>query len=360
MADFDCAIVGAGIHGLCTAFALRQRGGLRLIVLEQHEPGHERGSSHGSTRITRSSYDDPAFVAMAQRANTVGWPQLERALGSTLRVPTPGVFFGPADGPIAAYRAATAAAGAPVETLGLAAARARFPLLRFHDDDAVLLDHSAAMVLAADTMQALRRWLAANDVVFSWRCAVRALQEMPGAVQLTTDEGPIAARHVVLACGPWSRRLHHADVPTPTVLRQEVGFADLDAPLELQEAGTFPVWARIGHGADDFSYGLPSWRKSGLKFAWHRTTGTGIDPDAAPPAIDEAPLLALARARFARTVHGLARTERCLYTMAAGHGLHVIHRTGTPVTTIAACSGHAFKFAPLLGERAATTVTIDR
>lgn len=360
MADFDCAIVGAGILGLCTAFALRQRGDQRLLLLEQHDPGHERGSSHGQTRITRSSYDDPALVALAQQANTVAWPQLERALGSTLLVPTPGVFFGPADGPIAAYRAATAAAGAPVETLGLAAARARFPLLRFHDDEAVLLDHSAAMVLAEGTMQALRRWLAANDVGFRWRCAVRSLQLTKHGVQLSTDEGTVAARHVVLACGPWSRRLHHAGVPTPTVVRQEVGYADLDAPHELQEAGTFPVWARIGHGADDFSYGLPSWRRSGLKFAWHRTTGTGIDPDAAPPAIAEAPLLALARARFARTVRGLARTERCLYTMADGHALHVIHRPGTPVTTIAACSGHAFKFGPVLGERAATTVTIDR
>lgn len=353
MADFECAIVGAGIHGLCTAFALRRRGCPRLLVLEQHEPGHAHGSSHGQTRITRSSYDDPAFVALAQRANAAAWPRLERTLGTPLRVPAPGVFFGPADGPIAAYRAATTAAGAPVETLGLAAARARFPLLRFADDDAVLLDHSAAMLLAADTLQALRTWLAANGVAFRWRCAVRSLRTGPRGVELATDAESIAARHVVLACGPWSRRLHDVGVPAVTVLRQEVGYVDLDAPIDLQAAGPFPVWARIGRDATDFSYGLPSWRRSGLKVACHRTTGAGADPDAAPPPVDESALLALARDRFAGPIRGLTSTERCLYTMAARHELHVIRAPGSPVTTIAACSGHAFKFGPVLGERAA-------
>lgn len=143
MTGFDCAVVGAGIHGLCTAFWLRQLGLRGIVVLEQFAADHARGSSHGASRITRSSYAEPEFVALAQRAHSFGWPALEQALGRSLRLATPGVFFGPLDGPFAAYREATAAAGVAVTPVSVAEARDRFPLLRFGDDDGVLVDATA-------------------------------------------------------------------------------------------------------------------------------------------------------------------------------------------------------------------------
>lgn len=356
MAMLDCVIVGAGIHGLCTAFWLHQRGLQRLLVLDQHAPGHAYGSSHGASRITRSSYDDPALVALAKEAHEQGWPALERAVGQPLRLPTPGVFFGPADGPIAGYCRATAAAGAAVERLPLAAARQRFPLLRFDDGDSVLLDHTAAVVLAAATMQALRNWLAEHGVALSWNTRVTAIRPHAHGVVVDATTTTLASRHVVLACGAWTGQLHADDLPTLVVQRQSVGYFDVDAPTAACAPGTFPVWARIGRTAEDFTYGLPSLHGSGLKAALHRTTGPGTRPDVTPPPIDEQALLALARDRFACPVRGLTGTEHCLYTMAPEHRLHVVRARDLPLTTIAACSGHAFKFGPVIGRAAADQV----
>lgn len=356
MAAFDCVVVGAGIHGLCTAFWLRQRGSGSLLVVEQGAPAHRDGSSHGATRITRSSYDDPEMVRLVGRAHEEGWPAIEHALGRSLRVPTPGVFFGPPDGPFGDYCRTTLASGARVERLPLAAARRQFPLLAFETGDDVLLDHTAAVVLAAAAMQGLRAWLAAAGVEFAWRTRATSLRATAQGAELLTDGRSVHARHVVLACGPWTGRLLPAATPPLVVVRQQVGYFDVDAPEPACAPGSFPVWARIGRTADEFVYGLPSVDGTGLKIAVHRTTGPGIDPDQEPPPADAAGLRALATHRLRCRMHALRATEHCLYTMAADQRFHIGTRARPPVTTIAACSGHAFKFGPIVGRIAADAV----
>jgi glycine/D-amino acid oxidase-like deaminating enzyme len=356
MEILDCVVVGAGIHGLCTAFWLRELGVTALAVVERFGPEHDRGSSHGSTRITRTAYGDPEFVQLARRAHTDGWPPLERRLGRPLRISTPGVFFGPRDGPWADYARAATSGATAVTPIDVGEARQRFPLLTFEDDDGVLVDSTAAVVLAAATMRGLREWLATNGVAMHWRSPVVDLRAGPGGVHVVTNGATFAARHVVLACGPRTGRLRGATVPATTVLRQTVGFFDLAAPDAACIPGAFPVWARIGRVATDFTYGLPSVDEQGLKAAVHRTTGAGEDPDAAPQLVPDRLLLQLAGERFACAMRALRRTETCLYTMLAGHRLHVLDDRELPVTTIAACSGHAFKFGPVIGRIAAERV----
>ncbi len=60
--DAEVVIVGAGVMGLATARALA-RAGRDVVVCEQFEVGHERGSSHGGSRIVRLSYPGRALGA---------------------------------------------------------------------------------------------------------------------------------------------------------------------------------------------------------------------------------------------------------------------------------------------------------
>lgn len=360
MVRFDCVVVGAGIHGLCTAFWLRSLGVRSVVVLDQGAPGHTRGSSHGTTRITRSSYDAPQFVALAQRAHREGWPSLQRALGRRLLLPTPGLFFGPPRGPIAGYQRATQAAGVAVEAIDLDRARARFPLLRLDDGDVVLLDHTAAMILAANTMASLRQWLRANAVEIAFSTRATRLHADDRRVEVETTKCRLQCETAVLACGPWTHHLTGATAPPLTVLRQEVGYVELAAPEQACRVGAFPVWCRIGELPNDFTYGLPSHRGQGLKLAPHTTTGSGVEPDAEPPPIDDAALLALARARFVPTVTRLVATERCLYTMTDDQRFELGRSACGRIVTITACSGHGFKFGPVIGRQAADAVLAAR
>ena len=82
--DLDAIIVGGGAMGTATARSLTERG-RRVLLLEQFEIGHAKGSSGGPTRIFRLSYDEPGWVRLAQEA-LAGWPELEREAGETLLV----------------------------------------------------------------------------------------------------------------------------------------------------------------------------------------------------------------------------------------------------------------------------------
>ena len=68
--------------GAATAWALSSRGA-DVTVYEQFEPGTERGSSHGRTRIFRLAYPDASWVELAQEA-LAGWRELEQQSGQEL------------------------------------------------------------------------------------------------------------------------------------------------------------------------------------------------------------------------------------------------------------------------------------
>jgi sarcosine oxidase len=358
----DALILGAGIHGLCAAFHLRRRGLRRIAVLERFALGHDRGSSHGASRITRSSYHEPKFVALAAAAHRDGWPLLERELATRLLFRTPGVFFGPERGPFGDYLRATLGtsadgARADVERIDADAARARFPLLAFAGDDAVLLDHTAGVLAAATALRALAAWCRGQGVELREGTRALALRADDGAVRVDTDRGPLQAARVVVATGPWLGELVPELRRSLSVLPQQVGYADVASAPAARAAGVFPVWARIGEVQDDFVYGLPEFGRPGLKIARHVTRGAGIDADGARPPLDEGAMLRLAQQNFRAPVRGLSGCESCLYTVAPGEDLAVQRSAADPrVVVVAACSGHAFKFAPVLGQQVAELI----
>ncbi len=77
----NVAVVGAGVMGSATAWALAERGA-DVTLYEQFEPGHTRGSSHGRTRIFRLAYPEAYWVALAEEA-LGGWRELEQQTGSS-------------------------------------------------------------------------------------------------------------------------------------------------------------------------------------------------------------------------------------------------------------------------------------
>jgi len=68
------SIIGAGVVGCATAWALSGRGA-DVTLVEQFEPGHAAGYSHGRTMIVRLAYPDPVWVALAEEA-LEGWRAL--------------------------------------------------------------------------------------------------------------------------------------------------------------------------------------------------------------------------------------------------------------------------------------------
>jgi sarcosine oxidase len=321
----DVVIVGAGLLGLATAYALRGR--RDVLVLERDRVGHLRGGSHGSARIFRLGYTDPFFVRMAMAART-RWSALEAATGMELLRPTPQLTLGP--GADAVFAALTAA-GAPVERLGAAAVADRFPAFAGRGD--ALLEPASAVIAAERTLVALRDHM---DAELREGLPVTALD----ATHVETADGVIEARDVVVCAGPWTRALVPGLATTPTL--EHAGF--------VRAEGEWPIFIDFHEPA---VYGLPTPDEGLYKIAVHHG-GREIDADAAfvPDPAAVGALEAAVAERFPGAA--LVDVDVCPYDNTADEHFVIDRIDGVVVG--AGTSGHGFKFGPLLGEQLAALV----
>src|SRR5690349_11437544 len=132
--NFDVIVIGVGGMGSAAACELARRG-RRVLALEQFSLGHDRGSSHGHTRIIRKAYyEHPDYVPLVCRAFE-RWYDLEQRQGIHLLTESPCLSIGRAESAmIAGVRASAEQHQLPVETLSAADLRRRFPAFRFDDN----------------------------------------------------------------------------------------------------------------------------------------------------------------------------------------------------------------------------------
>ncbi|MEO5987878.1 MAG: FAD-dependent oxidoreductase [Candidatus Eisenbacteria bacterium] len=351
-AAFGALVIGGGIHGLSTAWHLARLGAERVALVEQFRFGHAKGSSHGHSRITRSSYGDALYVELMQHAHGEEWPRLEQACGTPLVHPNDGAYFGPADGPFEDYARAVASVGADVERIGIPEARRRFPLFAFPDAVGVLHDHTGGLIAACDTIEALTRRCWIDGVHGLEETRVIGIDPSRDPVVVTTDRGTLLAERVVITAGAWVQRLVPELAGRVIIKRQHVGYFELDAPTQAQRLGHFPVWAYLGHGENGLRYGLPEFGSRGVKAALHTLAVAPDDPDQVV-APDEA-VLERTRHFFAEQlsvpIRSRVHAETCWFTSTASEDFVLDACPGAERVWVgSACSGHGFKFGPLVG-----------
>jgi sarcosine oxidase len=336
--DAEVLVVGAGIAGLAAAHAL-QRAGRDVVVLEQFHVGHKRGSSHGATRIFRLAYPEAAWVRLAQEA-LVRWRELEAETGTELLALVGLVEL--VHDLAESSRRALAACGVDCRVLTAWEAEIEFGL-RIPDGFTALLQPDAGVVYAQRAHGAFGAGLQLRESV-----RVTSIHQEEDVVRLETETGPIVARTVVVTAGPWARRLLATagiglDVKET---RETVAYFDVAGDRIPPALAEFQTEARrhAYYALHDPGYGL----KAGLN-----GSGALTDPDR-QEGPDEAIVEQVAdwvAERVPLEHREPVHAETCLYTNTADESF-VLERHGRVVVG-SACSGHAFKFAPVVGERLA-------
>ena len=153
----DVIVIGLGGMGSAAAAHLAARG-QRVLGLERFGPAHDRGSSHGGSRIIRQSYfEDPAYVPLLLRAYEL-WRELESDTGADLMTLTGGLYFGRPDSPtVAGSLRSSRQWGLPHELLDAAEIRRRFPTMTPADDEVGLYEADAGFVRPEATVTASGR-----------------------------------------------------------------------------------------------------------------------------------------------------------------------------------------------------------
>src|SRR4051812_30343753 len=151
---FDVIVVGAGGMGAAAAFELARRG-RSVLALDQFPLVHDRGSSHGHTRIIRRAYyEHPAYVPLVRRAFE-RWYDLEQRTGRHLLTECPCLSVGRPDGEVVTgVLAAALEHGLSVERLPGTDLHTRFPQFRFDDRYIGVLERDAGFLYVEDCVLA--------------------------------------------------------------------------------------------------------------------------------------------------------------------------------------------------------------
>ena len=355
--ESDVIIVGLGAMGSQAAAELAGRG-QRVLAFDRLRPPHTEGSSHGRSRIIRQAYfEHPLYVPLVLRAYE-RWADLERQTGRRLLTETGGLMLGLPDSTlVAGARLSAEAHGLAHEMLGAADLRRRFPAFRvdretvgLYELRAGILDPEGSVEVALDLALARGAELRFNEVVEGW-------DAVAGGIEVHSASGRHRAQRLVLAAGPWMSGLLGRHLPLEVERQVAYWFtpvrrAELFAPQRL------PIWIwewEQGHQA----YGFPD-VGDGVKVACHHE-GARIAIERIDRRVAEEEVATMRRllTRLLPDAPGALRASSvCCYTDAPDGHFVVGPLPGAPeVVVVSPCSGHGFKFAPVIAEIVADLVT---
>jgi len=350
METYDCIVLGVGGFGSAAAYHASHRGA-KVLGLEQFGPVHDRGSSHGESRIIRRAYfEHPDYVPLVDAAYRM-WTELEEVAGLTLFTRSGLLLSGPASGDvISGTRRAASAHRLDIRELTAAEAGRRFPVFRFAEDHEVLYEPDAGYLrveacVQAHIEQAMRT---GADLRFGETCL--AWQSDGNTVQVTTERGRYEAAGVIVTAGAWAARVL-ADLDLPLTVLRKVQFWHAVNPRSLAAQEASPAF--LFDLAGGTFYGFPCIDGKTVKVAEH-SGGTPVeDPAGVDRACHEDDISPVQQ--FVRTVMpNLAPRPQlhavCLYTMAPRERFIVDrHPRFRNVIVAAGFSGHGFKFTSAIG-----------
>ncbi len=370
MSTADVIVVGLGAVGAATLHRLAMRG-VRAVGIDRFDPPHDRGSTHGETRITRLAIaEGSAYVPLVRRSHEI-WRELEEQSGEQLFQQIGMLVIGEGDGApshgqpgfLGSTLAIARAHDIPHEMLDSAEIRRRYPQFQVRDPEHGYFEPSAG-VLSPEKCVAVQLRLA-RELGAEIRSNERVLSIEPAGsgVAVVTDKGRVEAAKIVLTAGAWLPGLAGGALPSVTeVHRQVLLWFEPDEPA-LYNPARCPVFIWMhGPNTEDYLYGFPLVPGgAGVKAATETYAGH-VDPDQVDRAVPEQEWRAIYQRHVAGKLRGvpdrLVKAATCLYTVTPDAGFIVdrLWENGS-VLAASACSGHGFKHSPALGEELAALAT---
>ncbi|MBE7451054.1 MAG: FAD-binding oxidoreductase [Kofleriaceae bacterium] len=337
----EVAIVGGGIAGLATAWALVERGRREVVVLERDEALAAHASGRNAAMCRALAEDD-------------AWTALTAAGAAFLRQPPPGFAAGPlCDGRglvLAVDDAAVAELAARAARFGLAHARvtaaeveARWPGLGlgrgglfFPDDGCIDLGALADGVARGARAGGARLCTGAEDT---------RVGEDGGEVVLETARGRVRAGQVVVAAGAWADEVAaRAGAPGLGVVSRRRHVVALRASAPAAPI----VW----------DVGAAEWyvRPAGAELWASACDGDRVEPGVID-ARREAEAEVRARLPAALAAAPLARTWACQRTFAGGPPVVARDAARPWLVRVVGLGGHGITASAAVGRAAAALVS---
>jgi sarcosine oxidase len=366
---YDTIVLGVGGFGSGALYHLVRRGA-RVLGIERFGIAHDRGSSHGETRIIRKAYfEHPDYVPLLHRAYEL-WRDLERESGCKLMHQV-GLFIAgrPECESVSGTLLAAKLHNLPVDKLDAAGARRRFSGFRFRDDFTVVFEPEAGYLEVENCVAQHIAAAVSHGAEVRTGETVMAWQSDGRSVTVRTDRGEYSAASLVITAGPWASQILDESWTAPNHFDWKGRLRVVRKPVFWFSAGDV---YDFDHGNSTFFfetaagqfYGFPRIDGQTIKLAEHTGGDTVADPLTVDRGLGPADLTQVRE--FVREFMPAlgpepVRHSVCMYTKTPdSHFCIDRHPEWENVVIGAGFSGHGFKFTTVLGEALADLAQAGR
>jgi sarcosine oxidase len=350
--NYDVAIAGLGGIGSAIAAHCAARGA-SVIGLEQFGPAHDRGASHGKSRMIRQAYfEDPAYVPLVLRSYEL-WRALERETGRNLLRITGVLSAGEEESEIiSGTQKAAAQHGLPLEKWSRGEMRRRYPDLRLLPNEVALFEPAGGVLDPEESVRMHLQVARSTGAELRFDAVLRKWEANDGGITLELGDGTrISAKKLILSLGPWVQEtLAPLGVPIRVQRNVQVWFSPA---TDAYRAGRFPAFLVDRAGLPAPLYGFPDFG-DGVKAAFHGfgelTSANQLNRDV-EIARDVTPVAQALEGWMPGAAATFREARPCMYSLTPD-GSFVIdrHPAHANVILCGGFSGHGFKFAPVIGE----------
>lgn len=350
--------------GSATLYQLARRGA-RVLGIDRFNPPHDRGSSHGWTRITRLAVGEGReYVPWVRRSHQI-WRDIEATLGIELLVQCGGLVMGPTRGGSELHgqsdfvgRTIDVARqfGIAHELLDASAIGRRFPQFMLRGDEHGYFEAESGFLRPENCIAAQLELARQSGAQIVTGQAVTGFAEDGDGVAVISAGTTYRAARAVLSAGAWTPALAGGRFAQALVVRrQTLHWFRTHDPASFTP-GRFPIfiWSH-GPASSQAFYGIPlADTQDGVKVGTQQH-----EVDASPDCVNREVSELESAAMHAAHVHGRLRgvtaqrshAAACLYTVAPDSRFIIDrHPAVEQAIIVSACSGHGFKHSAALGE----------
>jgi sarcosine oxidase len=368
MKTYDVIVAGLGAMGSAALYQLA-KGGVRALGIDRFDPPHELGSTHGETRITRSSVGEgEEYVPLVLRSNDI-WAELSESTGRELLKRTGGLIFSSGgEGSVLHGKDILGETiriaqkfGIRHDVLDLDDLERRFPDMRFGPDARGYFEYGSGYLRPELCVEANIRQAIGLGAGVRTDETVLAIDQTAGigTVIVETDKETYECGRLILSVGPWIKKLLSAEKELGTfrIFRQTMYWFETEA--DYSDAH-FPVYIKAGSDEHSSFYGFPSVDgsrsvKIGLEQFADETDPDSVDREVSADDVNKA--YKLVSQNFRIRQNG-SRSKTCLYTVTDDFGFVIDFLPGNEnVLVVSPCSGHGFKHSAGVGLLAKQMVT---
>ncbi len=366
--NYDVVVVGLGAVGSATLYQLAKRG-LSVVGIDQFDPPHTLGSSHGETRITRLAVGEGKdYVALAVRSHQI-WKEIESFGSEQLYHPVGGVLMDSGISPWEKHGTKSFLD----QTISFAEefqidhriesgnqTQNRFPHLLL-EPSGKSYQESATGYLFPEKCIAAQLDLASKygaDILKNTK--VKSVEPAANGCKVQLEDRSIFSKRVVLTAGGWIKDFLPKEKGNKfKICRQVLHWLEIDSQNKEWKKSPVFMWG-FGPQPEDFIYGFPSLDGISVKMASESFVETS-HPDLLIREVGEKEQQDFWNEKVAGRFKGLTgkfiKSSVCFYTVTEDGRFIIEPLSDFPSVLMAsACSGHGFKHSAALGENLAQQI----